>query len=161
MNKIKFVLPLMLIILSQSGCIYFGDSSVNYKTPELFLEKIVYEQQTKLYSSAFEIPEYTFVEDTEFTIKNAILEAKPFEEIEKFKVNKEIRYSTYYQLISNATTGPNYAQMFIYDDGKLIVNHKATLGSHKYYYYSFDEKKAVEINDLILQKITDSIDKNN
>ena len=76
-------------------------------------------------------------------------------------MNKEIRYSTYYQLISNATTGPNYAQMFIYDDGKLIVNHKATLGSHKYYYYSFDEKKAVEINDLILQKITDSIEKNN
>lgn len=162
MEKIKCVFPLLLIVFSQSGCMFsFADTSVEYKTPELFLEKVVMENATKLYSSAYEIPESQYVEDTEFTIKDAILEAKPFEEIKKFKKNESIRFSTYYQLISNATSGPNYAQMFIYDDGKIIVDHKASLASHKYYYYSFDEKKAVELNDLILKKISDKFEGNN
>ena len=87
-----------------------------YYTPELFLSHSMDHHYITVKSSNIEGE----VQDKELKIKDYILEVGSFESIKKNET-KSSRFITYHILISNATTGPNYSNMIIYDDGFIIV----------------------------------------
>ena len=89
--------------------------------------------------------------DCNLEVKNAILEAAPFNETNKTSSSEE-RYFTYHILRSHSTVGPNYCAMTIYDDGLMVIDYKSALGPHQYAYFVMDDDKATSIIDLVLTK---------
>lgn len=150
MKKHIIAAPLFFVALSLSSCSFFNNKDwvEKYGTPELFLDCVVIENSSiRMYNE--EIGEDY---DYEYEVKDALLNAGPFEKTSKKRKVSE-KYFTYYHLISPANSGPNYCQMSIYDDGYIKIDHKSSLGSHQYAYLTMDAQKASEIVDFTFSKI--------
>ena len=150
MKKAFATLPMIIVSISLTSCFFScgGDGwKEEWGTPELFLESIrsddpyiyLYENQDRWH-------------DTNFEVKNAIKESGPFTSIDKREPTVD-RYFTYQGYWQAATSGPNYCNMSIYDDGLMIIHHKYSLGGHGYAYFSMDATKAIALNDLVFTKI--------
>lgn len=157
MGRITKTLRLATLALSLplSSCIFdFSDDGwKKYYTPELFLEHAKVHQYVTVHSTEVDAPG---VLDYDFEVKNAILDAAPFESISTAG-EKSARFLSYEILRSHATSGPNYSNMYVYDNGLLQIDFKASLGSLHSFYYKFDEAKAKALNAFGENRIRQSI----
>ena len=145
-KHITLVLIPMTFILT--SCLFDdGSWKDEYGTPELFLENVKGVPNLYLYENENQYP------DTDFEILNLIKEAGPFESISQKNPTKD-RYFTYEAYWQPATSGPNYCNMSIWEDGLIRIDHKNSLGPHGYVYFSMDEAKASSINDVVFQKLS-------
>lgn len=144
---------IMLLLIFMIACKFSckDDGWKEYYTPELFLSNSMDYHNVTVKSSNIE----GGVQDKELIIKDYILEVGSFESIKKNET-KSSRFITYHILISNATTGPNYSNMIIYDDGFIEIEYKASLGKHHYFYYSFDSSMASTLFDKIENQIREN-----
>ena len=131
-----------------SSCIWSSDAWKDYCTPELFLSHSSVHSYVTVSSSAKEGE----ILDYELYIKSEILKAGPFESVNSFSSTSD-RYIAYEMLLSLATSGPNYTNMYIYDNGNLKIDFKQSLGSLRSFYFTFDSKKASALVDTIDQRI--------
>jgi hypothetical protein len=46
--------------------------------------------------------------------------------------------------------------MSIWDDGLIRIDHKKSLGSHSYLYFSMDSSKAFTINDRVFEILSNT-----
>ena len=135
------------ITLSLSSCIFDdGSWKEEYGTPELFLERVTEYSNLYLYENEVQYP------DVDFEVRDLIKESGPFESISQRNPTTE-RYFTYEAYWQPATSGPNYCNMSIWDDGLVKIHHKNSLGSHGYVYFSMDADKASYINDVVFEKL--------
>ena len=86
--------------------------------------------------------------DDDFAVKEAILASGPFEQINR-KEPVSDRYFTYLAYWQPATSGPNFCNMSIWDDGLIRIHHKTSLGPDDYLYFSMDGDKASKLNDMV------------
>lgn len=142
-------LPMLL-----TSCVFKDDGWKEYETPELFLAHAVVHSYITVTSSKMDFE----VMDYDLNIRDAILEMKEFTSVKNID-NKSDHYITYKILISLATSGPNYSNMYIYDDGNMQIDYKASLGSLHSFYYTFDSTKAPSLVDKIEQQIEENIEK--
>ena len=142
-----------MLALPLSGCI-FSDSSLyeEYGTPEKLFGHEFPEIATALSNSLVSKQS----KDVGLTVKAAIMEALPFASSSKPTGTLPQEFSTYYHLIANATSGPNYAQMLLYVDGNVVIDVKPSLGQHRYTYFHCDVSVAERLNDLIRLTILSS-----
>lgn len=146
MTKKLTAIVLVPIVFALTGC--FGDDGSwkeKYGTPELFLENVQEIPSLYLYENESRFS------DTNFEVRDLIKESGPFEEIEKRSPTSQ-RYFTYEAFWQPATSGPNYCNMSIWDDGLIRIDHKSSLGPHGYLYFSMDEAKASRLNDFVFSK---------
>ena len=147
------VIPFIALSLTLTACPFSFDDNDEWKekygTPELFLENI--EGHTYVYMYEKE-GQYS---DSDFVIRNLIKESGPFESIEKRNPTAD-RYFTYEGYWQPATSGPNYCNMSIWDDGLIRIDHKKSLGSHRYLYFSMDADKAFTINDRVFEILSNT-----
>ena len=151
MKKKLFFLPIILTTLSLTSC--FGDDEwkKEFGTPELFLSQVGDYSLVYLYGA----DNNNRGEDIDYEIRNALLEAAPFTETNK-KSSEAERYFTYQAFWQPATSGPNFCNMSVYDDGFIKIHHKKSLGPNQYVYFTMDEAKATSIVDMVFAKITPS-----
>lgn len=152
-NKILIVSTIFLSF-SLTSCFNSDDLLEKYKTPELFFERVTVERATKISISSIK---GKIIKDIDFEIKNELLEVEEYK-VSNFFSPPDERHFTYYFLVSNATSGPNYAEMNVYESGKLRITAKSSLGSPSYAYYTFDSTKAFEINDFVENKINNYVE---
>ena len=149
-NKLLLV-PFIPLLFTLTACPFsFEDNDEwkeKYGTPELFLENIEGHAYVYMYEKE---GQYS---DSDFVIRNLIKESGPFESIEKRNPTAD-RYFTYEGYWQPATSGPNYCNMSIWDDGLIRIDHKKSLGSHKYLYFSMDADKAANINNFVFEKLS-------
>ncbi len=157
LSKKLLIIPISSMIFSLSGCISFADDCwKEYNTPELFLSHSVVHDYVTIESTGIE----GSVLDYEFKIKDLILAVENYETISK-KSTKSKRYISYKILISHSTAGPNYSNMYIYDDGYLQIDHKSALGRKRSFYYSFDSSIAHTLVDSIENRINEIVEAEN
>lgn len=92
--------------------------------------------------------------DYKLEIKNALNAAGPFTATEKTS-SKEERFFTYSNRHHDGFVGlaaARYAWMRVYDDGFIKIEFQDTKET-KYSYFTMDETKAKEVNDLVFAKI--------
>lgn len=144
-NKL-FYLPLISLSLSLTACPFSLLENDEWKdkfgTPELLLQNASINSHVYLYE------EDNCYLDEDYAIRNALIEASPYAKTQKSKT-KEERYFTYEAKIVPATSGPNYEHLLVYESGLVIIHHKASLGAHKYLYFSLPKEKASYLNDLV------------
>lgn len=150
MIKSLVKLCVLFFTLSLSGCTS-NKWEKEYGTPELFLDSVVKCNGYGCYIY-LEDNEKEKGEDTNYEINTALKEAGPFEKTNQKKATVD-KYFTYYNLISNAMSGPNYCYMCVYNDGFIKIDHKSSLGPHQYAYFTMDANKATEIYDLVAYKV--------
>ncbi len=157
LSKKLLIISISSMLFSLSGCISFADDRwKEYNTPELFLSHSVVHDYITVESTGIE----DSVLDYEFKIKDLILAVENYETISK-KSTKSKRYISYKILISHSTAGPNYSNMYIYDDGYLQIDHKSALGRKRSFYYSFDSSVAHTLVDSIENRINEIIEAEN
>lgn len=147
MKKTISLLTLSFSLLTLTGCFLFTDDGSwkeEYGSPELFLQNVSEEHRESIFKYASEGE----MQDTDFQVKKAILASSPFKSVKKKEPVAE-RYFTYQAYWIPATSGPNYCQMSIWDDGFIRIDHKSSLGPHGYAYFQMDADKAVLLNDLV------------
>ena len=155
MKKKLLVLSILFLTLSLTSCFNSNRLLEEYKTPELFLEKVTNDRyRTKITISSIKAKP---IEDLNLEIKNEMLKVEEYTKSSFFTPTDE-RHFTYYLLISNATSGPNYAEMNVYESGNLRITAKSSLGSPSYSYYTFDATKAFELNDFVENKINNYVE---
>ena len=151
MKKRLFILPFITLPFVLAACRFScGDNGAwkeKWGTPELFLENVVGHAYVYMYESE---GQYS---DSDFVIRDLIKESGPFESIKKRKPTTD-RYFTYEGYWQAATSGPNYCHMSIWDDGLIRIDHKYSLGSHSYLYFSMDAEKASNINNIVFEKLS-------
>ena len=146
MKRIFLASMLLLTSVSLSACIFSDDGYKEYQTPELFLSQGQGGYQCSVKSSRIDTGS-TMIYDTDLEVRDYINNyLGQYETISKPKANSD-RYIIYRILISHATTGPNYSEMTIYDNGSMKIDYKSSLGPHHYFYYSMNNEKASAIND--------------
>ena len=136
-KKAFFLIPLLSLGLSLSGCIFGESSWPDYDTPEEFLSHSQVHPYVTVTCSSI-VGE---VLDFDMVIKDAILSAAPFSQTDSFESYTD-RYFTYEIFLSHSTAGPNFTRMFVYDDGHLLILCKSALGKPSYHYFLFDQDKA-------------------
>lgn len=148
--KCLFATLVLLLLLGLTAC--KDDGWKEYYTPELFLDKAIEHRYVTVTSTELdgEVMDYGLV------IKNLILDIDGFEETEKRAVKSE-RYISYKILIALSTAGPNYSDMYLYDDGYLEIVYKSALGDWHRFYYSFDAAKAPTLVEKIENRITENL----
>ena len=149
MKRTTWLLPFCLLSISLSACTLFNDDKWKdeYGSPELFLSQVGLLEDShieKIYK--YEMDDGDI--DPDYIVKDKILASGPFTQIKKKSSSSE-RYFTYQAYWQPATSGPNYCNMSIWDDGLITIHHKNSLGPHSYLYFSMSEEKAVKINDLV------------
>ena len=152
MRKCFLLLP--LVATSLSGCIFSDDDSwkKEYGTPELFFRRILEDNyQPRIY--LYENTDQTI--DETRAIATFLSNAGPFEETTK-KADTVERYFTYEAYWQAATSGPNYCNMSLWDDGYLVINHKRSLGRLQSVYFSMDVKKASQAVTFAFTKVEQS-----
>lgn len=152
MKKSLFYIPLIGLFFTLTACPFsFEDDDwiEEFGTPELLLNNASENAYVYLYEEG-----ERFL-DSDDLIKNALIDAAPYMSIEKREASSE-RYFTYEAKWLPATSGPNYEHLIIYDDGFVVVHHKASLGPHKYRYFSISEAKAKLLNDLVFSYVEDN-----
>lgn len=156
-NRLLFI-PLMAFSLTLTACPFtFGDNDSwkeKWGTPELFLENIVGHAYIYMYEDE---GQYS---DSDFEIRDLIKQSAPFENIKKRKPSVE-RYFTYQGYWQAATSGPNYCNMSIWDDGLMRIDHKYSLSSHSYLYFNMDADKATNINNIVFEKLSANLKERN
>ena len=148
MTRAKRLIPFLCLPMLLTSCILFpddGEWKKEYGTPELFLENVrnpkcyLYEDQSQYFDGKLEI-------------KDAIAACAPFSPSEK-KTTTVDRYFTYQAYWTPATSGPNYCNMSIWEDGYMVIHHKTSLGPHSYAYFVMEPSRAVALNDLVFSKL--------
>ena len=159
MVKRFLVLPIFAISMSLSGCPYRCSDDDSWKekygNPELFFESVF---NSNYIPHLYKYENENQTEDADYEVANYILKSGPFEEGSK-KKNTVERYFTYEAYWQPATSGPNYCNMSIWDDGYIVINHKRSLGRLQSVYFSMDPSKAVEVVDFAFSKITENTEK--
>lgn len=150
MKKWCYFLPLLLMTTSLSGCIFDDDSwKEDYGTPETLLNTVLndlYIPRVYLYEDEKQ------TEDEDYVITNYILKAGPFEETKQKQATSE-KYFTFEAFWQPATSGPNYCNMQVYDDGYIVINHKKSLGRLQSVYFSMDSVKSLDIVEFVFNRI--------
>lgn len=146
-------IPFIALSLTLTACPFsFGDNDAwkeEWGTPELFLQNAKGKTYVYLYEK-----EGQFL-DNNYEIRDLIKESGPFESIDKRNPTTD-RYFTYEGYWQPATSGPNYCNMSIWDDGLIRIHHKYSLGSHSYLYFSMDSSKAFTINDRVFEILSNA-----
>ena len=149
-NKLAFI-PFTILSISLTACTFsFGDNGEwkkTYGTPELLLENAKDEAYIYLYDNEGQ------TKDTGNVIREAIKEAAPFESSSSKSKPKDIRYFTYEASWIPATSGPNYEHLSIWENGFVRIDHKTSLGPHKYLYFTMDEAKAASLVNMVFSMI--------
>lgn len=149
-NKLLLV-PFIPLLFTLTACPFsFGDNDAwkeEWGTPELFLQNIKGDTYVYMYEK-----EGRYL-DNNYEIRDLIKESGPFESIDKRNPTTD-RYFTYEGYWQPATSGPNYCNMSIWEDGLIRIDHKKSLGSHKYLYFSMDADKATNINNFVFEKLS-------
>ena len=149
-NKLLLA-PFISLLFTLTACPFSFRDNDEWKekwgTPELFLENIAGHAYVYMYEKE---GQYS---DRDFVIRDLIKQSGPFESVEKRNPTVD-RYFTYEGYWQPATSGPNYCNMSIWDDGLIRIHHKYSLGSHKYLYFSMDADKAVNINNVVFEKLS-------
>lgn len=155
MKKFFLFIPVLAVTMSITGCIFdFSDDDSwkkEYGSPDLFLQTVLngdYQTNVYLYENQNQS------EDLNKEIANFISKLGPFEESTK-KIDTVERYFTYEGFWQPATSGPNYCNMCIWDDGYIVINHKRSLGRLQSVYFSMDSSKALEAVDFVFNKINE------
>lgn len=150
-NRPLFFIPLISLSLLLTACPFtFGDGGEwknKYGTPELLLENSRDESYVYLYGDQNQY------KDQDNIIREAIKEVAPFEKNDSHKVPKDIQYFTYEASWIPATSGPNYEHLSIWKNGFVRIDHKSSLSSHKYLYFSIDEEKATQLVEFVFSII--------
>ena len=149
-NKLLLALFIPLLFTLTACPFSFDDNGAwkeKYGTPELFLENIVGHAYVYMYEKE---GQYS---DSDFAIRNLIKQSGPFESIGKRNPTVD-RYFTYEGYWQPATSGPNYCNMSIWDDGLIRIHHKNSLGSPEHLYFSMDADKATNINNFVFEKLS-------
>ena len=153
MKRKLLVIPFIALSLTLTACPFsFGDNDAwkeEWGTPELFLQNVKGKTYVYLYEK-----EGQYL-DNNYEIRDLIKESGPFESIDKRNPTTD-RYFTYEGYWKPATSGPNYCNMSIWDDGLIRIDHKKSLGSHKYLYFSMDADKAFTINDRVFEILSNT-----
>ena len=157
MEKIRFLLPLSLLCFSLGSCTLFEDDAwkEEYGSPELFLAQVT--EVTKWNGTVYLLDSGHWTPDEGFAIKEAILASGPFEAIGE-KEPATDRYFTYVAYWQPATSGPNFCNMSIWEDGLIRIHHKKSLGPDGFLYFSMDGDKASEINDMVVSIVDSETD---
>lgn len=149
-NKL-FCLPLIGLSLFLTACPFSfsdnGEWKKTYGTPELMLENARDENCVYLYDD-----QDLFIDEGNI-IREAIKDVAPFSKNNSHSIPKDVRYFTYEADWIPATTGPNYEHLSIWENGFVRIDHKPSLGSHKYLYFSINEEKAAPLVDLVFSII--------
>ena len=144
MKKVLLI-PVLFMTLPLSGC--FEANFDEYKTPDLFLSHITeVHSYNRIHSSKVDCPNGYM--DYDFTVKNEILKIDDFESVSSFKPSSD-RYITYASLHSHSTAGPNYSDMYIYDNGQTIIECKKALSKVKRFYLTCSSDKAEALNTFV------------
>lgn len=149
MKKVMFFIPLLITSIGLTGCSLFNDDSwkKEYGTPELFLENIK-EGLLYLYDNQNQTT------DTDDEIKTTLSLSGPYEETKTKKPTSE-KYFTYQAYWQPATSGPNYCNMSVWDDGFIKIHHKNSLGPHQYTYFTMDAEKATIVVNMVFLKLAE------
>ena len=144
-------IPFIALSLTLTACpFYFGDNGSwkdEWGTPELFLSNAKGHKYMHMYEENDKYP------DEDDAIRNLIIDSAPFQSVNKRNPTAD-RYFTYEGYWQAATSGPNYCNMSIWDDGLIRIDHKYSLGPHTYLYFIMDVSKATIINDTVFGKLT-------
>ncbi len=149
MKKCFFLVPIFLMF-TLSGCIFTyddGEWKGQFGDPELFINNILgIEGDEEIFLYGKKEDGYRGI-DTDCVVAHSILESGPFTKSENKSARVE-RYFIYQAYWQPATTGPNYCNMAIYDDGFIEIHHKNSIGPHSYLYFTMDKTKANSVVDL-------------
>ena len=154
----KLLLPLSILLLSTSltGCTDDDSWKEEYGTPELFLNTVINgNYHPRFYK--YETESQTM--DDNFEVANYILNVGPFE-ASKNKSKRVEKYFTYQGYWQAATSGPNYCNMSIWEDGFIVIRHKRSLGRLQAVYFTMDHNKAIDVVDFVFNKIDQSSPEN-
>ena len=149
-NKFRYSYFLSLPLLLTSCIFSFGDNDEwkkEYGTPELLLENARDESYVYLYEDQNQH------KDVDNIIQEAIKKVAPFRENESSAAPDEMRYFTYEASWVPATSGPNFEHLSIWQNGFVRIDHKTSLGPHKYLYFSIDETKAAQLVDFVFSMV--------
>ena len=123
----------------------------DFKTPELFLKKA----ETDFAHCELSLQSgYENAKDYNFEIKNALMDAAPFTATKQEKSDAE-RYFVYSNRYYDGFVGlsaPSYVKMYVYDDGFIKIDFN-NIKEDKHAYFTMDEAKAKEINNLVNVKL--------
>ena len=122
-----------------------------YDTPERFLEHAIEHHYVTVSSTELEGD----VMDYGLKIKDLILEVGNFETTSK-RDDKSEHYISYKILIALSTAGPNYSNLYLYDNGYVEIVYKSALGRQHWFYYSFDPEKAATLVEEIENRIIEN-----
>ena len=151
MKRKLLAIPFIALSLTLTACPFSLSENDEWKKslgkPELLLENSKNESYVYLYEDQHQY------KDTNNIIREAIKEAAPFEEINSRSVPDDVRFFTYEASWIPATSGPNYEHLSIWQNGFVRIDHKKSLGSHKYLYFSIDEEKATTLVELVFSII--------
>ena len=151
MSKARYpFFPIVALSFFVSSCDFFLIENDGWKTrfgtPELVLENAQNEAYVYLYED-----ENQFI-DKDNLIKEMIKGIAPFEEADTKPIPDGIRYFTYQASWVPATSGPNINELSIWKNGFVRIHHKASLGSHKYLYFSCGEDKSSILVDYVFSQ---------
>ena len=59
-----------------------------------------------------------------------------------------------WRILAPAASGPNYCNMSIWDDGLIRIDHKKSLRTQNYLYFSMDADKATNTNNFVFEKLS-------
>lgn len=145
----KHILKAFVLAVSVMGgfcsCKIRNNDPERFQTPELFFDYATRKENCSVISSTY--LDKTPAPDYNWTMKNACLEVEEYTSVSKFDIPKE-RYFTY-EIFRNYThSGANYVTLTIWDDGHLLIDHVVALTGHTKFYFTLDDIKAKELNDL-------------
>ena len=147
--KTKLLLiPIFSLSVCLTACLFEGDEwKEKYGTPELLLENSRDESYIYLYKDQNQF------KDKDNIIREMIKEVAPFESNNSHSLPKDTKYFTYEANWIPATSGPNYEHLSIWQNGFVRIDHKVSLGPHKYLYFSISEEKAIALVSYVFSLI--------
>lgn len=121
-----------------------GDAD-KYNTPEKFLSHV---EQTNEYCTIHSSEvDFSYV-DVGLVVKNEILKIDSFTKTKNFTPSTHRRMS-YELLIHFSTSGTNYSNLYIYEDGSTKIVYKPALGKISNFYFTCDPEQALALNNFV------------
>ena len=153
MKKAVALFVFLLLASSLSSCVHDdGKWKEEYGNPILFMDSVIKANHPYHYGSCFYHYDLNTSKnlDEEFVVANAAKDAGPFSETKK-KDNRSERFFTYQAYWTPATSGPNYCNLALYEDGFVEIVHKTSLGPYGYLYFETDAAKAKYVVDMAFE----------
>ena len=150
MKKINLLIILSPLLLS--SCVFFQSDEDEYKTPELFLDKMSNISTIEMKSSKEGYQE--IAPDYDKSVYYALSEIKEYEEITSIHDPSDI-YFTY------GIFNQNIATLSVYENGYIEIYRKQKYSSPHSFYYSFSPYLAASLNRLVEEKIKYAIEAKN